>query len=163
MIWQFFTMFGDIQFWVGTALVSLVFLFTVPKQGRKHISWFIFLVLPAVIIGYMISYGLKVLFKVPRPCAGLPFCPTTYSFPSGHATVIFAAMTVLAFHYKNKSLGMFLFIFGVLVVLSRLMMGVHNIEDVFVGSLIGIIIGVLVQKANKNYQKEIKEIVSELK
>lgn len=163
MIWQFFTMFGDIQFWVGAALVSLVFLFTVPKRGKKHISWFVFLVLPAVIIGYMIVYGLKVFFKLSRPCIGLPFCPTTYSFPSGHATVIFAAMTVLALHYKNKSLGIFLFIFSVLVVLSRLMMGVHNIEDVIVGSLIGVVIGVLVQKANKNYQKEIKEIVSELK
>lgn len=163
VFWQFLTMFGDVQFWVGAALVSLVFLFAIPKRGRKHISWFIFLVLPAVLMSYMISYGLKIFFEIPRPCVGLPFCPITYSFPSGHATVISAAMVTLSLHYKNKQLRIILLIFGVLVILSRLMMGVHNIEDVVVGSLIGVVIGVLVQRANKNYQRGIKEIVSELK
>jgi len=163
MIGEIITVFGGVEFWVGAALVSLIFLFTIPKKTRKNIAWFVFLTLPAVIMSYAVIYVMKTYFKIPRPCLGLTTCPSTYSFPSGHAAVIFAAMTTLAFHYKSKRLGLILFIFGGLVALSRLMLGVHAIEDVIVGSIIGIIIGIIVQKANENYQKEIKEIISEIK
>lgn len=163
MFWQALSIFGDLQFWIGAALVSLVFLFTIPKKARKHVAWFTFLILPSVMMSYMITYGLKIFFKVPRPCLGLSFCPTTYSFPSGHATVVFAAITTLALYYKDKRLAMFLFVFAVLSAFSRLMLSVHNPEDVIVGSVIGIVVGVLVQKAYDNYQKEIREIISEIK
>lgn len=163
MIWQIVSIFGDVQFWVGAALISLIFLYAVPKKARKNIAWFVFLTLPAVMIGYGISYGLKIFFKIPRLCLGLLECPTTYSFPSGHATVIFAAVTTLTFHYKNKGLGIILFLVGCLVAVSRIVLEYHTSEDVIVGSIIGILIGILVQKANENYQKEIKEIVSDIK
>jgi membrane-associated phospholipid phosphatase len=163
MIWEIISVFGDVEFWVGAALISLIFIFTVPKRSKSNIAWFVFLTLPAVIMSYAISYGLKTYFKIPRPCLGLISCPSGYSFPSIHATVIFAAVTTLAFHYKNKRLGIILFIVGFLVALSRLMLGVHTVEDIITGSIIGIMIGILVQKANENYRKEIKEIVSEIK
>ena len=161
--WQALSLFGDVQFWVGAVLVSLVFLFTVPKRMRKHVAWFTFLVSPAVALGYMISHGLKILFKVPRPCLGLSFCPTTYSFPSGHATVVFAAMTTLALHYKDKRLGIFLFVLASVSAFSRLMMNVHTLEDVVFGSIIGIVIGILVQRAYRNYQEKIEGIVLKFK
>jgi membrane-associated phospholipid phosphatase len=163
MIWQFLSIFGDIQFWMGTALTSLIFLFTVPKRARKHIAWFVFLVLPTVIISWGVTQNLKEIFKIPRPCLGLPYCPTTYSFPSGHATVIFAAAGVLSLYYKDKRLTVFLFISACLVALSRMILNVHRIEDIVFGSIIGLVTGFLIQKAYVNYQKEIKEFVSELK
>ena len=161
--WQALSIFGDLQFWVGAGIVSLVFLFTIPKRAKKHVAWFTFLTLPAVTIGYAITYGLKIFFKMPRPCFGLPFCPISYSFPSGHATVIFAAMTTLALYYKNKCLGVLLLTFAVLSAFSRLVLGVHNLEDVIVGSVIGIVVGFLIQRTYENYQKEIRGIVSEIK
>jgi len=163
MIWEIITVFGDVEFWVGAALVSLIFLFTVPKKTRKNIAWFVFLTLPAVIVSYAVVYSMKVYFKIPRPCLGLTTCPSTYSFPSAHAAVIFAAVTTLTFHYKNKRLGSILFLLGCLVALSRVILGVHIFEDIIVGSIIGIIIGILIQKANENYRKEIREIVSDIK
>ena len=159
MFWELVTIFGDMQFWVGAALTSLILLFTIPKKHRKHIAWFVFLVLPAVTIGYGIGYALKSIFKTPRPCVGLATCLSGYSFPSLHATVIFAAASVLTFHYKDKRLGVFFLILSVLVAVSRVMLGVHRVEDIIVGSIIGIIVGVLVQKAYKNYQSEIKDII----
>ena len=162
MIWEVLSIFGDVQFWVGAALTSLLFLFTVPKKARKHIGWFIFQTLPAIIISYGVVRILKFLFEIPRPCFGLSFCPTTYSFPSGHAGVIFAATTILSLHYKNKRFTYLLFIFSCLVALSRIMLNVHRLEDIVFGSLIGLVTGFLVQKAYTNYQKEIKEFVSEL-
>jgi undecaprenyl-diphosphatase len=163
MIWEIITVFGSVEFWVGAALISMIFLFTVPKKARKNIAWFVFLTLPAVTMSYAVVYVMKTYFKIPRPCLGLITCPSTYSFPSGHAAVIFAAVTTLAFHYKNKCLGIILFILGCLVALSRLILGVHTAEDIIVGSLIGIVIGILIQKANENYRKEIGKIVSDIK
>jgi len=162
-IWEFISIFGDVQFWTGAALTSLLFLLAVPKKARKNITWFVFLVLPAVIISYSITYGLKYFLKIPRPCLGLATCPTSYSFPSGHATVIFAAMTALSLHYRNKKLTVFLMLFGLLVSVSRVMLGVHEPLDVIFGSIIGIVSGFLVYRAYENYQKEIKGIVSEIK
>jgi len=163
IIWEVLSIFGDVQFWVGAALTSTLFLFTIPKRGKKHIAWFVFLVLPAVVMSWMVTGGLKEIFKIPRPCLGLSFCPTTYSFPSGHATVIFAAVTTLSLYYKDKRLAFLLYILSGFVALSRIILGVHRLEDVMIGLLIGIVIGILVQKAYDNYKKDVLELVSEIK
>jgi undecaprenyl-diphosphatase len=144
-------MFGDLQFWIGAAITALILYFGVPKRLKKYIAWFVFLVLPSVTIGYATTHTLKLVFKVPRPCYGLPSCPTSYSFPSGHATVIFAAMTTMAFHYKNKKLALMLFLFAGLVALSRVMLNVHYPTDIVVGSFIGMMMGLLIGKAYKSY------------
>lgn len=159
VFWESITIFGDVQFWVGAALTALIILFAVPKKHRKYVAWFVFLVLPAVTIGYAIDYVLKLIFRIPRPCVGLSTCPSGFSFPSGHATVIFAVTSVLMFHYKNKRLGVFFLILSFLVAISRVMLGVHRVEDVLVGSIIGIIVGIFVQKAYRNYHTEIEHII----
>jgi undecaprenyl-diphosphatase len=163
MIWQFLSIFGDIQFWIGAAIVSVLFLFTIPKKARKHVAWFVFLVLPAVIISSTITLGLKDVLRIPRPCLGDQTCPVSYSLPSGHATVIFAAMTALSLHYKKKKLTFLFMVFAFLVTISRLMLGVHTLDDVVIGSIIGLITGILVEKTYENYQKEISQIVKEIK
>ena len=163
MFWQFLSIFGDIQFWVGAAIISILFLFTIPKKARKHVAWFVFLVLPAVIISSTITLGLKDIFRISRPCLGDQTCPSTYSLPSGHATVIFAAMTALSLHYKNKKMTLLFMFFAFLVTISRLMLGLHTLDDVVIGSIIGLITGILVEKTYENYQKEISKIVREIK
>lgn len=162
MIWEILSIFGEGLFWIGIALIFLVYFFIAPKKMKKQVFMFSFSVLLAVTISFLVVYGMKAIFKISRPCLGLPDCPENYSFPSGHAAVIFAVATTLAFHYKDKRLGIMLFILGCFVAISRLMIGVHTIEDIIGGSMIGIVIGILVNKANENYQKEIKEIVSEI-
>lgn len=161
--WEIVSIFGDVQFWVGASIVSIFFLFTIPKRARKHITWFVFQVLPAVVMSWAITQSLKIIFKIPRPCFGLLDCPISYSFPSGHATVIFAAVTVLSLHYKKRLFMILLFIFAGLVALSRLMLNVHRIEDIILGSIIGLVTGFLVQKAYTNHQREVRKLVSEVK
>jgi len=80
-----------------------------------------------------------------RPCIG-PECPVTYSFPSGHATVIFAAVTAISLHYKNWRVTIPMVIFAILVALSRLMLGLHRLEDVIVGSVVGLLTGILISR-----------------
>lgn len=160
VFWESITIFGDLRFWIGAALTALILLFAVPKKHRKYIAWFVFLVLPAVTISYAIGYVLKLIFRIPRPCVGLSTCPSGFSFPSGHATVIFAASSVLMFHYKNKKLGVFFLILSVLVAVSRVMLGVHRVEDIIAGAIIGLTVGVLVQKIYKNYHNKIKHVIA---
>src|SRR5206468_236509 len=111
-----------------------------PKRARHNLHWALFGVLPSVVISYTVTLGLKLLFKIPRPCSGL-LCPTEYSFPSGHATVIFAAMTLLFFVTTDRKANVLYLVFASLAGLSRFFLGLLRIEDVIVGALIGSSVG----------------------
>ena len=159
-LWEFITMFGDFQFWIAASMTALIIYLGVPKKLRKYLVWFIFLVLPSVVMSYSVTSMLKIIFKVPRPCFGLEDCPTTYSFPSGHATVAFAALTIIALHYKNEKLGFILLLFACLVAYSRVALNVHRFEDIIVGSLIGLLTAFLVWKAYEKQKKDIETLVT---
>lgn len=158
VFWEFLSIFGSFIFWIIVTVLSvIVFLFS-SKRIKKKMLWFISTVLPSVILSRFITEIIKMIFKISRPCIG-PECPITYSFPSGHATVIFAAVTVISLNYKNWRITTLMTVFAVLVALSRLMLGLHRLEDIFVGSIIGIIVAVLVRRTYENYQRKIKEII----
>lgn len=156
IVWELLTMLGNVFLWIGIALFYLVLSFIVSKKMKKFVILLGFFILSSVAISSLIVYSMKILFKIPRPCLGLPDCPESYSFPSGHATVVFAAIAVLSSHYKDRRITFFLFIIGCLVALSRLMLNLHRMEDLIFGSIIGFVTGILVQKIYINYQKELK-------
>lgn len=60
------------------------------------------------------------------------------SFPSGHATTIFALMFALMLLTGHKSLGYLLLLVALLAGYSRIYLGQHFFEDVFFGSIIGV-------------------------
>ena len=62
-----------------------------------------------------------------------------HSFPSGHTASVFALAAVLSFAVKNKNYSVFFLLFAALVGYSRMYLGQHFMDDVFVGSLVGII------------------------
>ena len=145
MFWEIITVFGDIRVWLVIGLIFFISLLTFQKKTKKY-SWFIFKTMPAVVIGSIITYILKFLLKIPRPCLGLISCPNSYSFPSSHATVIFSVATTIVLNQKNNYLRFALIIFAILVSLSRVILGLHTIYDLISGSIIGIVVGVLTQK-----------------
>ncbi|MEM5792761.1 MAG: phosphatase PAP2 family protein [Candidatus Aenigmatarchaeota archaeon] len=156
--WEIVSFFGTIYFWSGVSMLCALLFFLFPKQ-RKHLVWFIFLVLPSILIANSITYAIKYTLKVPRPCVGLPNCPEGYSMPSGHATVVFAALSSLVFHYKKREYFLISFIFAEFVALSRVVLGYHRIPEVLVGSFIGIFVGFIVQKVYWLYHKDIEKII----
>lgn len=160
--WEIVSGFGSLEFWVGASLTCLLLFFAVPKKSRKYFIWFIFLVLPSVIIADSISHGIKLILQLPRPCFGLPGCPSGYSMPSGHATVAFAAMTALGLHYKKKNYLILCLIFAEFVGISRIVLGVHTIPDVLVGMIIGMISGFFVQKAYEMYYEDLQRVVKKV-
>lgn len=93
------------------------------------------------------EFLLKNLFKVVRPCAysaytQLVLCPNSYSFPSGHATSSFLAATLL--YGFNKRIGIIAYIGAFIIALSRVYLGVHYFNDILVGGLLGVVIGIVV-------------------
>lgn len=62
-----------------------------------------------------------------------------YSLPSGHTTAAFALTVSIAFIYKTRKIDTMMFILGALIGWSRVYLSQHFLEDVFMGSIIGVL------------------------
>ncbi len=94
-------------------------------------------------VGVALFIALKQVFKRPRPCVYhcwadlLP--PDQFSFPSGHSITAFAVAVSLGLFYPSLMPG--LLFCAVSVAISRIMLGMHFLSDVVVGSSIGALLG----------------------
>ena len=83
----------------------------------------------------------KNLSKRKRPCQLETHCwasvlpPDQFSFPSGHAMSAFAIAVPLSFFYPELQAG--LLILSLSIAVSRVILGMHFVSDVVVGSLLG--------------------------
>jgi len=111
--------------------------------ARKKKTFFYILTIAAA-LGSILQFGLKYIFERARPIGGL-VKETTYSFPSGHATIsaIFLISVILLIVPLIKNTFM-KWVFGVaatilfaLVAASRIFLWVHWPSDVIAGLLLG--------------------------
>jgi undecaprenyl-diphosphatase len=104
----------------------------------------------AFMVAGMTELGLKLLVGRPRPALGAggvalagSFIPTDLdSFPSGHATSVFAVATVVATFYPRLRLP--LFMLAAAVALGRVYLGRHYVSDILAGALLGLVVATLV-------------------
>ncbi len=111
---------------------------------KRDLSGFAVLV-ALVLISDKLTETLKALIARPRPCLSfesmggsvelLIGCSSSYSFPSGHATNIFAAMVFISLKYPKWA--PLLIAIAFLVAYSRVYVGVHYPADITVGGLVG--------------------------
>lgn len=77
------------------------------------------------------------------------------SFPSGHSTCAFALYFALSVIVKNKFLKFLFFLIAFLVAISRVYLSQHFFEDIYAGSIIGVLMTLAVfiysQKINKKW------------
>ena len=129
-------------FWIILGIVLLFFRKTRPAGVCM---------LAAMAMGFLIGdIGIKHIVTRPRPFVVNPDvnlyinAPTSHSFPSGHSTASFAAVTSLFGMLKEKrwiaysALGL-----AILIVFSRLYNYVHYPSDVLCGMILGIICGTI--------------------
>lgn len=99
------------------------------------------LALAALSIAGAVSVSLKYLIRRERPLF-FEYSDNGFSFPSVHATTTFAAALVLS-RYHPKYTFLF-YSLASLTTLSRLILGLHFISDLFAGVSLGLLIGTLV-------------------
>lgn len=136
---MFFAHSGDSWFWLaGCALVWLVG--DEYWKERAQLYAITLIVLAAIVL------GIKFLVRRKRPEGewGAMYRRTDpHSFPSGHAVRAFY-LAVLATGTGPVWLGILLSIWAPLVILARVMMGVHYLSDVIAGALLGVLAGLAV-------------------
>ncbi len=99
----------------------------------------------------IVNQGIKRLFRRTRPTeTGDPRYevrrPSTSSFPSGHASSAFFAVSVLSWWGGRRSLLLWLPI-AVVVSVSRVYVRIHHASDVVAGALVGSLLGRLARGA----------------
>lgn len=82
--------------------------------------------------------------------------------PSGHTTVAFAALTVLGLNYKDKKYLIPALLFAELIGISRVVLGVHTIPDVLIGSFVGMFVAFLIHKMYELHYQEFKKVVEKV-
>lgn len=118
--------------------------FLTGSKGKKTAL----VILIVILLSDQTANILKHLIQRPRPCSALADirllvgCGNSYSFPSNHATNIFAGMLYLSYNYRIFS-SVFLAI-AALVAYSRVYVGVHYPLDVAGGAFLGTALALLI-------------------
>ena len=97
----------------------------------------------AFIVAGLIEFGLKYVIGRPRPAVANVFLgPELDSFPSGHATSVFAVATALGSFYPVLLWP--LYTLASAIALGRVYLARHYLSDIMAGALIGLAIASLV-------------------
>lgn len=136
-----FTVLGTAGFLWGVAAAGAFVLKGFEPWTDLLVPW------AAVAAAWTVAEGAKYLFDRARPfvydmeIAPLVKTPSSSSFPSGHSATAAAGALTLSVLYPP--FAPLLVLAGILVVLSRVYLGVHYPFDVLAGSLIGVLTGIL--------------------
>jgi len=123
--------------WSGWALVLLLML---GMLGRRAVMPIVWMLLTAA-IGIGLYWSIKHLAARPRPganCRGLRLSEPPldrFSFPSGHA--LHAVNFTLQILYFAPRLGWIAIPLALLIMASRLVLGLHYLSDVVIGAVLG--------------------------
>jgi len=157
---QFYNSFSDVFFtyltYIGSAIATIIiglvyFLYSSKRKGL--------LIWMSVILASLLTQFFKhVIFgPTPRPSIyfteinpyqlhyvqGVKLLPY-FSMPSGHATAAFALTFSIALLYKNRKLDSAMFLLALLVGFSRIYLSQHFLEDVYLGSIIGVFATIII-------------------
>ena len=121
----------------GVAVVILFF--------GKHYRWALFMTVSGI-LGAITAAVIKIWVSRERPPSALPYEEGSMftSFPSGHTMsgiYIYAMIGVVLILAGHRRWGAALFVIGIIIGLSRLVLGVHWPSDVIGGWAIGSAIG----------------------
>lgn len=125
---------------VSYIIIPFLVLVYLSYKAKENFMYAFSLVFLAGFSSLLTARILKEIFRVARPAlthdAIIPLSKIGgYSFPSEHASV-YGALTIVLFHFDYR-LGLISLVFAILVMLSRVVVGVHYPLDVVVGFFVG--------------------------
>jgi len=156
---KFFPFITNPQNWIIAFII--LWLTTILKGGRLGKISAIGIIILIAISDQISSHLLKPFFERVRPCNVveninlLVNCTKSYSMPSSHAVNNFAAAVFFSRLFPKLKIA--LFIVATLVALSRTIVGVHYFSDIFIGALIGSMLGYLASIATLKIDKYIEK------
>lgn len=144
--------------YLGTLSIGLPFLLMLMwlKERKQWIFKGLVLIVTILCTDFIVDF-LKIAIARPRPFLlfeqqgmmihVLFYLPKDFSFPSGHATLVFGAATILNFLYQHKLTWLYALAF--LVAITRIYIGVHYPSDVLGGAFLGVVIAGIIYWATK--------------
>ena len=145
----------------GMIIIILVILIYAKLKNKTNLFKITLLALLALLFSDLITLIVKIYINKPRPYTVLSnvrllVSPEDFSsFPSGHSTSTLSVVTVFIIHIKkltekyNKVICVFLIIFMMMIVFSRVYVGVHYPFDVLAGAIIGFTGALFINKLNE--------------
>jgi len=145
----FFDTFFSFFSLLGLTMIVWIILFFVfwrnEQKDKTHHHFFLAFVTSFSITSVLVNIVIKNIAHRTRPWIeqGLleTFCPSDFSFPSGHAAGAFAGAVIFA--YFDKKRAWIYYFIAFLISFSRIYLSCHYLLDVIFGALIGYTIGVL--------------------
>jgi len=122
-------------------ITTILFLKNSEKRKYIPVLW--------IILGISIGFSLLLKYIIARPRPNfLPLeIETTNSFPSTHAAGIFAPLILIEKCYPK--LKWIWIAFALLVLISRIYLGVHYLSDVIAGALLGYLTSILILEVSR--------------
>lgn len=133
--------------WIVAFGVFLGFLLFYDKKKRKWVIPFAI----SMAISMASTYALKFIVNRTRPETALSSTlRIDSSFPSAHAASAFAILPFLYLFYKEfKTLNWIWIVFSLLMLFSRIYLGMHYLTDIVTGAVIGFTVSLLVIRIKK--------------
>lgn len=120
------------------AIIWILLAVILAYNHKKNEARILGLSFVAITTSFILTETLKIILRIPRPLFNSVYCPTDFSFPSGHTATSFAAALVLS-HLDLKRAWFYL-ILASLISYSRLYLNCHRLIDVAGGLFIAIIV-----------------------
>lgn len=158
---EFLDFFFNMISFLGEEYIFIALMGFVYWTYDKKFGEFLGLTLAITVV---VNNILKEIFDAPRPFTEYPdrvdnLRPSTSSgnsFPSGHTQLFSTFHYGVAFYLKKKWIFVVVSVLVVLMMISRVYLGVHYLEDVLVAGLIGLVLGyVIYYYYDKIYQNQV--------
>jgi undecaprenyl-diphosphatase len=125
------------------------------KHEKKHHVRHIVMVLGTAVLSWVVAHFAKDLIAHPRPdlAKALLAPDDAYSFPSGHASFMFAMAFTM--HFFDKKAGRIIFVMAILTGIARVLAGVHYWYDIVGGIVFGFVVAWIVVTLCKRLIKQV--------